>query len=625
MSDKPRSVIVRLFNLLWLAVSTLLKLVVIVSVLGSLAFAWFMLRSGGRAVVEDNMPLILAPSGELVDQIDLDPGQRLLENLNGLPPSQSSLRALVEALETAKDDARIPFAVLKLDGMTGAGLPQLQELTAAMQDFRASGKKIIAWSPYYDQTAYYAAAQADEVVIDPFGSVDIEGFSAYGNYFKEALDKLGVDVHVFRVGEYKSAVEPFTRNDMSEQARAASLDWLGDLWSIYGRRIGEARQQQPNVADLYVRNLADGMDRLKGDAAAYAKEAKLVTSIETQDEFRKRMGAIVGFDDEIGSFRQVYYLDYLAAAARDARQKGEDKSTIALVVVQGEIVDGPGQTGQAGGDAIVDLLDQARRDDEVSAVVLRVNSPGGSVWASEQIRRAVNSLKADGKPVVASMSTLAASGGYWISMDADRIFAHDATVTGSIGIFGLIPTIDRALAKWGVHSDGVGTTPLAGSLRLDRPLPAEYGRIIQAQIDKGYRDFVGGVAKARAMPVDKVDSIARGRVWSGGRAKALGLVDEIGGLDQATAAAAQIAGLDEDQYELREMRPRLDFAKQLIADFSGSSRLQIMGRWLPSGAAHWLSRFLMRSDIERVLTGFNDPHGVYARCFCTPSQGSRDY
>lgn len=622
MSDKPRSVLGRLFHFLWMLVSGFLKLIVIVVVLGGFVLAWFALRGGRTMIVENNTPLVLAPSGALVEQLDEDPGQRIIENLNGTPPSQSSLRELIDALETAKDDKRIPFAVLKLDGLDDAGLPQLDELVAAMKDFRAGGKKIIAWSPSYEQAYYYAAAQADEVVLDPMGSLSMEGFSTYGNYFKDGLDKLGVDVHVFRVGEYKSAVEPFTRNDMSPEARSANLDWLGDLWKVYGKGVAEGRKLPPTAADDYVRKFADGLEQYGGDAAAYAKASGLVTSVETLSEFRKRMGAIVGMDDDTGSFRQIHYLDYLAAVGgEEARRKRADgKDTVALVVVQGEIVDGSGQPGQAGGDVIADLLDEARRDDDVSAVVLRVNSPGGSVWASEQIRRAVDNLKADGKPVVASMSTVAASGGYWISMDADQIWAHDSTVTGSIGIFGMIPTIDRGLAKLGVHTDGVGTTPLAGAFAIDRPLSPEVGRIIQAQIDKGYRDFIGGVAKARDMPVDKVNEIARGRVWSGAHAKEIGLVDDIGGLQQAADAAAKLAGIEPGEYELEEQRPKREFALQLLAHLSGG---RAHFAWLPAATTNWLRTLLARTDVERWLSSFNDPRGMYAQCFCTPQQGRR--
>ncbi|SEQ12056.1 protease-4 [Solimonas aquatica] len=619
MTDKPsRSLLGRLFDFVWMLVAGLLKLVTIFLVVLVLAVLWFGLHGSHGVHIADNTPLVLAPSGTLVEQIDQDDSRHLLESLSGEPPSQSSLRDLTDALEQAKDDKRIPFVVLKLDELSDAGLPQLQELSAAMHDFQSSGKKIIAWGPSYDQAAYYAAAHADEVVLDPMGSVDLEGFSSYSNYFKDALDKLGVEVHVFRVGEYKSAVEPFTRNDMSPEARQASREWLGDLWQVYGAGVAQARKLPAGAVPQYVARLADGLEAAGGDGAAYAKQSGLVSSVETLRQFRKRMAAQVGFDDDLGSFKQIHYLDYLDAVDRE-RGSSSDKNKIGVVTVEGEIVDGKGEIGQAGGETIADLLDQARRDEQISAVVLRVNSPGGSVWASEQIRRAVDALKEDGKPVVASMSTLAASGGYWISMDADRIFAHDATITGSIGIFGMLPTIDRALGKFGVHTDGVGTTPLAGTLRIDRPLSEELGRIMQAQINKGYRDFIGGVAKARKLEVEKVNQIARGRVWSGEAALKLGLVDELGGLKQAADAAAKQAGFEPGDYELEAIEPAHEFALHLLSRFSGETRAML----LPAAMRGWLQGFLQQADVQQYLAAYNDPRGMYARCFCAPSQGAR--
>ncbi|HEX4896045.1 MAG TPA: signal peptide peptidase SppA [Solimonas sp.] len=618
MSQEKSSLLSRFFAFIWKAFVFLFRAAVVLSFVVSLTLLWFTFRGGKPVTVEDNVALVLAPTGVLMEQIDEDPGERLLQNISGEEPAQSRLRDLIDALEAAKDDPRISFAVLKLDSLWDAGLPQMEELVAAMQEFRASGKKIVAYGPWYEQTQYYAAAQADEIVVDPMGMVVVEGFSLYQNYFKEALDKLGVDVHVFRVGEYKSAVEPFTRNDMSAEARQAGQQWLGDLWSQYGKAVAAGRQLPEDAVDNYVSTLSAGLAQAKGDTAGYAKAKGLVTHVETLAEFRKRMGAIVGFDDDHGSFRQIHYLQYLSAVdhARRQAQAPSKPGRIALVVVQGEIVDGAGDVGQAGGDTITDLLDEARRDPDVAGVLLRVDSPGGSVWASEQIRRAVQQLKADGKPVVASMSTVAASGGYWVSMDANEIWAHESTITGSIGIFGLIPTLDRSLAKIGIHTDGVGTTSLAGAFRLDRPMSPEMGAIIQSQIDKGYRDFIEGVSKARKLPIEKVDNLARGRVWSGQDAKDLGLVDHFGGLDQAADAAARLAGFEPDAYELDERLPERDFASRLLAHFSGSIRVDLI-----PGVSARLREWSARSDLQRVLTSFNDPRGMYANCYCRPTQG----
>ncbi len=617
MSDTARRpLIARFFIGLWNIIVWGYRLIVIAMLCISLTLIWLAWGGKRAANVESNVALVIAPSGELVEQIDQDPAQQFAEEFNGEPPSQTVLRDLIEALDLARDDTRITMAVIKLDNLDGAGLAQLEELNAAIDRFRDTGKTVHAYAPSYGQAPYFVAAHADDISVDPLGGVDLEGLSSYQNYFKDALDKLGVKVNVFRVGEYKSAVEPFLRNDMSEEAKAANRDWLGDLWTRYGTTTGAARKLPADAIDGYVRNLASGMEQANGDAAQMALSNKLVTHVETLADFRKRLSATVGEDEETGSFRQVWYGDYLATARLGQQSEklvNRDEARVALVVVQGEIVDGEGEPGQAGGDVIYDLLDEARRDEGVAAVVLRVNSPGGSVFASEQIRRAVQALRADGKPVVASMSSVAASGGYWISMAADHIVAHESTITGSIGIFGLIPTIDGPLEKLGIHTDGVGTTPLAGAFRMDRPLSPEVGRIVQSSIEKGYRDFINGVAAGRDMNAEAVDKIARGRVWSGLKAKELGLVDSFGGLDAAVTKAAALAQLEEGHYRLDELRPEAASPLKMLAQLFGQGAIRL-------GAFGEMKTLLLqfRQLRElRTLTGWmNDPNGAYARCFC---------
>lgn len=618
MNESP-SFLGRLFNWIWRVVTGLYKLLVICGFILVVMALWMAYRGGAVPKVQNHVALVLAPTGRLAEQLDYEPGRELLENIVGDQPYQTLLRDLIESLDKAANDPRIAFVVLKLDQMDGAGLAQLQELGDAVQRFRKSGKKVIAYGPWYEQSHYLLAAQADEISLDPLGVVNLEGLSSYNNYFKEGLDKLGIQVNVFRVGEYKSAVEPFIRNDMSDEAKAANREWLNDLWHDYGNRVGQSRHLPDTAVDDYIRHFAEGLVKNNGDSALYAKSVGLVTHIETLTQFRKRMGAQVGFDDDHGSFRQINHADYLAAVHREAdKGKTSRDNKIALVVVQGEIVDGRGELGQAGGETISDLLDQARRDRDVAAVVLRVDSPGGSVWASEQIRRQIDNLRKDGKPVVASMSSVAASGGYWVSMDADQIWAHPATITGSIGIFGLVPTINKPLEKLGIHTDGVGTTSLAGAFRVDRPLSPEVASIIQSQINKGYHDFIAGVAQARKLPLAKVDQIARGRVWSGRHAKSIGLVDQFGGLQDAVDAAAKLAGLEPDSYEMEEFSPEHDFTMQLLSRFSGSVRLNMI-----PGVPGWAHRLIQQADIGRSLSWLNDPHAQYAYCFCSASLGGR--
>ena len=617
--NESRSLVGRFFDFVWRMVVGLYKLVVIcVFILAAVAL-WFAYHGGAPIKVQDHIALVLAPTGNLVEQLDYEPGRAFLEGIAGDQPSQTLLRDLIETLEAGAKDPRIAFLVLKLDGLENAGLAQLQELADAIQRFHKSGKKVIAYGPWYEQSQYLVAAQADEISLDPLGVVNLEGLSSYNNYFKDGLDKLGVQVNVFRVGEYKSAVEPFTRNDMSAEAKAANREWLTDLWQDYGKRVAQSRHLPETAVDDYIRNFATALNKNNGDSALYAKTAGLITHIETLTQFRKRMGAVVGFDDDQGSFRQINQVDYLSAVHRESnKKKSEHDSKIALVVVQGEIVDGKGEVGQAGGDTVSDLLDQARRDRNIEAVVLRVDSPGGSVWASEQIRRQVENLRKEGKPVVASMSSVAASGGYWVSMNADQIWAHPSTITGSIGIFGLIPTINKPLEKLGIHTDGIGTTSLAGAFRIDRPLSPEVASIMQSQINKGYHDFITGVAQARKLPVERVDQIARGRVWSGLDAKDIGLIDQFGDLQNAVDAAAKLAGLEADSYDLEEFMPERDFTSELFSRFSGSIRLNFV-----PGVPAWAHRILEQTDISRDLNWLNDPHAEYAHCFCTPSLGGR--
>ena len=614
-----RSIFGRLLHLAWTLVTGIYKLMTVSLFVLVLVMLWFAFSGGTPVKVKSNVALVIAPTGQLVEQLDHQSGRAFIEDIAGNTPSQTLLRDLTDALDAGAKDPRIKLAVLKLDGMTDSGMAQIEELGAAVRRFRKSGKKVVAYAPSYDQNAYYVAAQGDEVVLDPMGMVNIEGFSAYNNYFKDALDKLGVQVNVFRVGQYKSAVEPFIRNNMSDAAKDADRQWLGSLWRNYVQDIAQARNVPANATDQYVDAFASAMVKNQGDAAAYARQAKLVTSVETLTAFRKRISAIVGVDDDNGSFRQINFRDYLRAMDHDHGESRQTHDTkVALVVVQGEIVDGEGGNGQAGGDTIADLLDQALRDDHVSAVLLRVNSPGGSVWASERIRRGVDDLRAAGKPVVVSMSSVAASGGYWISMDSNEIWAQPGTITGSIGIFGMIPTIDKPLEKLGIHTDGVGTTSLAGAFRIDRPLSPMAASIIQAQIDKGYQDFVGGVAKARKLPLDKVEAIAQGHVWSGEDAKKLGLIDHFGNLNQAADAAALLAGLQPDDYDLEEFYPEHNYANQLFSLFSAHVRLDMV-----PGLPAFAQQFLRKADLGRELGWLNDPQGMYARCFCSVSSGRR--
>lgn len=615
--SKSTSSVARVLGWLWRLVTVLYRLVVLCVLLVVLVLLWVNWRGGEPVHVDQNVALVVNPQGALVDQPGAG-GQYLLKQISDQKPTQTPLFSLCQAVRDAAGDKRISALVLDFDDMSDAGLPQLQELAVAVDQFRKTGKPVYAYGESFNQYQYFVAAHANSIALDPMGAVMLQGLSVYGNYFKDALDKLGVQVNVFRVGQYKSAVEPFIRNDMSPAAKLENQAWLGDLWTSYKAQVAASRKLPANAIENYINGFSAGLVADGGNAAQYALQNKLVDVIQTRDAFRKVVAAKVGTDKATGSFRQINALDYLRAERSNATDR---PARIGLVVVQGDIVDGDSGLHTAGGDTIAALLDQARKDSSVSAVVLRVNSPGGSVSAAEKIRRAVLRLKAAGKPVVVSMSTLAASGGYWISMDADQIYAEPTTITGSIGIFGLLPTIDQAINKLGIHVDGVGTTSLAGAFSIERPLTQPERDIIQSQINFGYQEFTQGVAQGRGLPLATVQQIAQGRVWSGLEAKKLGLIDAFGGLEAAKAEAVKLAQLPPGSYRLKPFLPHREFLQRVLGRLSVSARASFPGlAGLPATDSQWLQPL---AHAARLLRNFNDPEGEYAYCFCTPAPASK--
>ncbi len=566
---------------------------------------YFVFFSGPAVTVPDDSALVWAPTGDLVEQ--RSGVSSVLGQMAAGPQPVTVVRDLIETLERAATDERIELVFLKLDELGAAQPGQLQDLARAIDHFKQSGKPVVAWSPSYDQAQYMLASHADTIYLDPLGYVFLEGYGAYRNYFAEALDKLDIRINVFRVGEYKSFVEPFTRNDMSPQARAANLAWLNSLWASYKTSVTQARSYAPGAIDEYIDGFATTLESVGGDAAQVARNAALVDKVAPLNAVRDDMREQVGSDPRHGSFRQISGRDYLRAT-EDEQPEPQSDSEIALVVVEGAIVDGESVGGRAGGETIARLIAEARRDANVSALVLRVNSPGGSITASERIRREVELMRAAGKPVVASLAGVAASGGYWISMNANRIWAEPTTITGSIGVFGIVPTIDETLNELGIHTDGVGTTPLSGALRIDRPLSEPVRTILQAGVEHGYDLFVSKVADARNMEVEAVDQVAQGRVWSGADAARLGLVDELGGFGAAVDAAAQLAGLEEGDYRLDVQQPPGNWRMALMQFLSGHAQVGI----LPD----WLTTLTDNSELAWLRTGLNDPRGLYAHCFC---------
>ncbi len=537
------------FRGIWLALDGLRKvlhLILLLVLFGLLVAA----SRSGLPYVPGSAALVLSPQGRLVEELAGDPLERARSRASGRFQSETRVRDLVGVIDQARDDERIKALVLDLEGLDAAGLPMLQDVARSIRWFRESGKKVYAYAESYSQRQYYLAAQADEVYLDPMGYILIEGYGYFRTYFSGTLDKLAVDVNVFKAGSHKSAPEEWTRKEMSPEDREDAEVWVGALWDAYKADIGAARNFDPALVQAYADEAAAGIRTTGGDVAQYALARGLVDGLKTRQEFEAIIAEVAGEDDDNG-FSAVAWEGYLPyVRSKDALHAGGDE-TVGVVVASGEIFDGERAPGLVGGDSLARILREARHDDNVSAVVLRIDSPGGSIMASEVIRREVDALKAAGKPVVASMSTVAASGGYYIAMDADRILAAPTTITGSIGVFTVIPTFQRTLEKIGVTNDGFGTTRLAGQMDFDRGLGPDAKEIVQASVERHYRTFVEAVATARKRRPEEIDSLAQGRVWTGADAKAAGLVDDLGGIDEAIAAAAELAGLDDDEYGVR--------------------------------------------------------------------------
>ncbi|MEM6576772.1 MAG: signal peptide peptidase SppA, partial [Pseudomonadota bacterium] len=497
------------------------------------------------------------------------------------------------------------------DYLWGIGPSQLQELKSAIGQFKDSGKPVIAYGYGMSQQQYYLAALADQVWLHPEGLVLLEGYGVYRNYYKDGLDKLAVDVHLFRVGEYKSAAEPFIRNDMSDYSREANRYWLDSLWDQYLTEVAAQRDLTPEKLARHVDEFGEDLRKAGGRASEAALAAGLVDRVGTEDELREYLLSDGVFDADIESFRQIDAETYLAAQNSFALPQGDQ---VAVVVAQGAIVPGDQSQGTVGGESTARLIRRARMNDSTRALVLRVDSPGGAVLPSEQIRREIELTRASGIPVVVSMSSVAASGGYWISMSANEIWANPATITGSIGIFGLLTNFPRTLEKVGVYTDGVGTTRIAGALRSDRPMQPHIADIIQQIIEDGYERFIGKVATAREMTPEAVDQIARGRVWSGQQARDRGLVDKLGGLNDAIASAAEIA--DISSYKTVYVEQQVSALEQFLLDLTARLPSFSVSRDTTLGA---LLRAPLPTDLELLLAQprGQQPVGVYAYCFCT--------
>lgn len=528
---------------------------------------------GGLPQLPARGALFLQPTGEIVEQRSGDPLMIAFNQARGVGQNETLLWDLLDAIRAAADDGRIAAIGLQLDYLAGAGLPTLEEVAAAMLEFRASGKKIIAWGTGLSRSQYYLAAHADEIYLDPMGEVLIEGYAQYRMYYKGLLDKLAVDVHLFRAGEFKSAAEDLIRRDMSPEDRTASLAYLSGLWEAWKQAVGAARNIEPAQIEQYANTYIEALRAAGGNAAQVALDAGLVTGIRDENGVVERLAELAGRDRDGHSYSRIEYGEYVQLRHAAQRIARPGAGSIGVVVASGTILDGEQPPGTIGGLSAAALLREAREDKDIAAVVLRVDSPGGSALASEVIHREVVALRAAGKPVVVSMGDLAASGGYYIAAPANRIVASATTLTGSIGVYAAIPTVDRTLDKVGIDVDGVGTTALSGRMRVDVPMSPQLRDYAQLSVTRIYDVFLGHVAQGRSKSRDEVHEVAQGRVWTGSDAHERGLVDTLGGYEVALRAAAELANL-QPGYGVRRIEPRLSWAEQLAMQLRmGGARL----------------------------------------------------
>ncbi len=611
-----RNFLVRLISSLWHGVDGVRKILHLL-LLVMLFLIFFGAVSGTAPILPQQAALFIQPVGPLVEQLDGDSYDRAVAELLGDAPPQTLVQDIIDALEFAKTDDRISALHLELSAMGGGGLSKLRRIGVAIEDFKESGKPVVASADYFSQSAYHLAAHADELYMHPEGMVFMQGYGGFRSYYKEAIDTLRLDWNVFRVGTHKSFVEPYTRMDMSPEDRESRTRLIGQFWTMYQQDVEAARELPEGTIDDFAQNLVAHVAAAKGDIAVASRELGLVDELVGHAELRAILTEYAGEDsDDSTDYSSVHSTDYLGNIRLLHSNDVQDEN-VAVIVAVGNILNGSQPSGTIGGASTAGLLRRALSDDSVKAVVLRVDSPGGSVFASEVIAHEIVALQAAGKPVVASMGSVAASGGYWISVVADQIIASPATVTGSIGVFGMFPTYQRTLEAIGVTTDGVGTTPWAGQLRPDREMSEPMKELFQLIIGDAYDDFISGVADQRGMEKDFVDSVAQGQIWTGQDALEHGLVDTLGTFEDSVRAAAELAGLEEGDYGRKLIEISLSPTEQMVLDLlavSSSAGLNIEA--LVRGRSA-LESFANR--LEALLAGlsqFNDPKGVYSHCFC---------
>ena len=599
----------RFFSILWeslkaiqIFVFGIISLLLLIALIGIAGFVDSKEVPAGGA-------LMLNPVGALVEQkLTLDIQDLLL---TGDLPKQVLVKDILDALALAEKDDRIEYLILDLDNMNSSYIPILQRIAKAIDDFKSSGKKVIAIGTQYTQSALFLAAHADEVLMDPEGAALIEGYGMYRTYYKTLLENFDVSINLFKVGEYKSAMEPYIRDNMSDEDKEARMEMLNNWWTAYTDDFESARQLPAGTINKQIQNISAELKAAGGNLAQLSLNNNLVDRLITNHELRTYLKSLTGEDSETGEFRAIGFNDYLTLERKPGKITGKK---IAVITAVGSIVDGRAKSGSIGSTSINELIRKAGKDEDVVAIVLRVDTGGGSKTASELIRQELESVQSSGIPLVVSMGSLAASGGYWIAATADQIWASPTTLTGSIGIFGFIPTIEKTLARYGVYSDGVGTTELAGAASIERGLTPLVGEILQSTVEAGYRQFLETVATGRNMTIEEVDEIAQGRIWSGEKALELGLVDKLGDLEEAIAGAAELAEVEDYSvwYVEAETTTQELLMQALMSEIAATQSTK---------AADPLTMVYRKLERDlNFLSHLNDPHGAYVICASCPME-----
>lgn len=616
MSFSPFKAVGQGFKLFWKAVDSSRRFVINFIFLFIVIIIVSSMFSSSGIKVEEKTALMLDFKGAMLEQHEGSGTDTLIAELQGENKKSTQLRDILQVIDAAAKDPKINNAVLMLDGMQGAGLPMLREVASALDRFKASGKKVIAWGSSYDQRQYYLAAHANEVYMHPMGTVMLTGFGSYRNYYRDALDKIGITVNLLKVGTYKSFAEPYTENGPSEASQEADAYLLNAMWQMYTDGVEKARKLPAGSIMNGINNLPEKLRAAKGSVGQFAVNEKMIDGLKTRDDIRQLMLSLGVKDEVTKSFKQISFNDYLSTLQKSL----PFGPAIGVIIASGEISEGNAPAGAIGGMSTSNLIRKAREDEHIKAIVVRVDSPGGSAFGSELIRNELELTRKAGKPVVISMGNVAASGGYWISMSSDEVIADAATVTGSIGVIAIFPTAEKVMDKIGVHTAGTPTTWLGDSFNPLRPLNPKFGEVIQMGVENIYRDFTTRAAVARKTTPEKIDAVAQGRVWTGAQAKERGLIDTLGNFQDAINSAAKRAKLG-DAYRLAYIEREPSKFEQIFSLFGGGAvkalgdhfKANLVPTGIPSATAtEMMNDFAWLSDMRKENKAFM----VMAHCMC---------